>query len=79
VAPDVPVAPALVGGCAPVACGGVAPVAGFYDQAHMINEFRMFAGSAPTAFFKPHGESPGDVAIRVRGRPSEWRQDANDE
>jgi len=53
--------------------------AGFYDQAHMINEFRMFAGSAPTAFFKPHGESPGDVAIRVRGRPSEWRQDANDE
>lgn len=28
--------------------------AGFYDQAHMINEFRTFAGAPPTTFFKPH-------------------------
>jgi AraC-like DNA-binding protein len=29
----------------------VAPAVGFYDQAHMINEFRAFAGSSPTVFF----------------------------
>ena len=44
---------------------------GFYDQAHMINEFRRFAGSAPTRFFRPH---PHETAspVRLRGRPSEW-------
>jgi AraC-like DNA-binding protein len=45
--------------------------AGFYDQAHMINEFRGFAGSSPTLFFQPHGESPRRE-IHLRGRPSEW-------
>jgi hypothetical protein len=32
-----------------------APVAtsvGYYDQAHMINEFRLFTGAPPTAFFQ---------------------------
>ena len=45
---------------------------GFYDQAHMINEFRAFAGSPPTTFFRPHGVvmQPGEVVLR--GRPSEW-------
>ena len=33
--------------------GVAAPAAGFYDQAHMINEFRAFAGSPPTVFFRP--------------------------
>jgi AraC-like DNA-binding protein len=28
--------------------------AGFYDQAHMINEFKAFAGAPPSSFFKPH-------------------------
>jgi AraC-like DNA-binding protein len=46
--------------------------AGFYDQAHMINEFRAFAGSAPTTFFRPHGIALDSVDIRLRGRPSEW-------
>ena len=46
--------------------------AGFYDQAHMINEFRGFAGSAPTTFFRPHGIEPDTTGIRLRGRPSEW-------
>ena len=47
----------------------IATTAGYYDQAHMINEFRALAGSSPTAFFRPHGE---DVAVEVRGRPCEW-------
>jgi AraC-like DNA-binding protein len=47
----------------------IATTAGFYDQAHMINEFRALAGSSPTAFFRPHGEN---VAVEVRGRPYEW-------
>ena len=34
----------------------VAPALGFYDQAHMINEFRAFAGCSPTVFFRPHDE-----------------------
>jgi methylphosphotriester-DNA--protein-cysteine methyltransferase len=44
---------------------------GCYDQAHMINEFRAFAGSAPTLFFRPH-EPIVSCKKRVRGRPSEW-------
>ena len=46
--------------------------AGFYDQAHMINEFRAFAGSAPTTFFRPHGIELDAAVTRLRGRPSEW-------
>jgi AraC-like DNA-binding protein len=55
----------------------MAPALGFYDQAHMINEFRAFAGAAPTVFFQP----PGDIAPptgRLRGRPSEWCWQADD-
>jgi hypothetical protein len=40
----------------------------------MINEFRAFAGSSPTAFFQPHGSDLDDVNIKLRGRPSEWRR-----
>src|SRR5262249_16638606 len=50
---------------------------GFYDQAHMINEFRSFTGSSPTVFFRPHrADAATDMApILVRGRPSEWLYD----
>jgi AraC-like DNA-binding protein len=50
----------------------VASDTGFYDQAHMINEFRDFAGAPPTTFFKPHDPAIDPVHIRLRGRPSEW-------
>jgi AraC-like DNA-binding protein len=50
----------------------VAPGMGFYDQAHMINEFRSFTGSPPTSFFKPHDDAGDDGRIQLRGRPSEW-------
>jgi len=45
---------------------------GFYDQAHMINEFRGFAGAPPTLFFQPHDDTIEASHIQVRGRPSEW-------
>ena len=45
---------------------------GFYDQAHMINEFHEFAGSSPTVLFQPHGSEGGSVKLKLRGRPSEW-------
>ena len=50
----------------------VCPAVGFYDQAHMINEFRAFAGSPPTVFFRPHGATIDPAEIRLCGRPSEW-------
>ena len=54
----------------------VASDVGFYDQAHMINEFRGFAGAPPTVFFQPHDDSIDPSRIHVRGRPSEWLRPA---
>jgi AraC-like DNA-binding protein len=45
---------------------------GFYDQAHMINEFHSLAGAPPTIFFRPHDDSIDPARIRLRGRPSDW-------
>lgn len=50
----------------------LSPAVGFYDQAHMINEFSAFAGSPPTVFFRPHGGDIEPARIQLRGRPSEW-------
>jgi AraC-like DNA-binding protein len=50
----------------------VSPAIGFYDQSHMINEFRTFAGSPPTIFFRPHDTDIDPANIQLRGRPSEW-------
>jgi AraC-like DNA-binding protein len=50
----------------------VASGVGFFDQAHMINEFRGFAGTPPTVFFQPHDDTIDPSRIQVRGRPSEW-------
>jgi AraC-like DNA-binding protein len=51
----------------------VAPAMGFYDQAHMINEFRELAGSPPTVFFQPRGDATDTRNGRLRGRPHEWQ------
>ena len=52
----------------------VSSAMGFYDQAHMINDFRRFAGSAPTMFFRPHQDDRPAQPVRISGRPSEWIQ-----
>jgi AraC-like DNA-binding protein len=58
----------------------LAPAIGFYDQAHMINEFRAFAGSSPTVFFQPHDDAGAPERVQLRGRPSEWlRRPADDD
>ena len=49
---------------------------GYYDQAHMINEFRAFTGTPPTVFFRPHDEVIDPARIQLRGRPSEWLRPA---
>ena len=54
----------------------VSSAIGFYDQAHMINEFRAFAGSPPTVFFRPHGGNIDAANVQLRGRPSEWLRPA---
>lgn len=51
---------------------------GFYDQAHMINDFRAFSGESPTRFFQPHGDDRVAVpAAQLRGRPHEWLRPDN--
>jgi AraC-like DNA-binding protein len=50
----------------------LSPALGFYDQAHMINEFRAFAGAPPTVFFRPHGGDAPPASVTLRGRPCEW-------
>ncbi len=45
---------------------------GYYDQAHMINEFRCFAGAPPTRFFQRRGPVPIHSQRQLTGRPSEW-------
>jgi len=52
----------------------LSPGLGFYDQAHMINEFRTLAGAPPTTFFRPHGTTIDPGRIRVHGRPSQWTE-----
>ena len=52
--------------------GSMSSASGYYDQAHMINEFREFSGSPPRIFFQPHGSEIEPARIQVRGRPSEW-------
>ena len=49
---------------------------GYYDQAHMINEFRAFTGTPPTVFFRPHDAVIDPARIQLRGRPSEWLRPA---
>jgi AraC-like DNA-binding protein len=47
-----------------------APGLGFYDQAHMINEFRTFTGQPPIAFFQFRGRDSRPPVLH--GRPCEW-------
>ncbi len=50
---------------------------GYYDQAHMINEFRAFTGTPPTVFFRPQDDLVDPGRIQLQGRPSEWLRPRN--
>jgi AraC-like DNA-binding protein len=56
--------------------GVTAPRLGFYDQAHMINEFRTFAGQSPTTFFQSRGQDVPSQKSGLHGRPCEWGRPA---
>jgi len=46
----------------------IAADAGYYDQAHLIADFRQLVGLTPGAFFKRGGEPPaGSVPAQARG------------
>lgn len=55
-----------------------APRLGFYDQAHMINEFRTFAGQSPITFFQPRGRDGLPRKSGLQGRPCEWERSTTD-
>jgi AraC-like DNA-binding protein len=69
----------LLEGLPPGRWSRVAARAGYFDQAHLIREFRRFAGAAPSMFF-----SAGPVGTRRRGStdascrsPRVWRSVMN--
>ena len=45
---------------------------GFFDQPHMVNEFRQFTGLSPLRFFHQRGELPPRRGADSRGRPCDW-------
>jgi hypothetical protein len=53
---------------------GVAPTLGFYDQAHLINEFHEFAGASPVRFFRHDVDGRTEKSSIPDGRPHEWRR-----
>jgi AraC-like DNA-binding protein len=57
---------ALLEALPPGRWGRVAPRAGYFDQAHLIREFRRFAGASPSVFF---GAGP-QLARAFSGAPS---------
>lgn len=52
----------------------MAPGLGFYDQAHMINDFRTLAGQSPTTFFQARGRDIRRQKSGLHGRPCQWKR-----
>jgi AraC-like DNA-binding protein len=52
----------LLEGLPPGRWGAVAPRAGYFDQAHLIREFRRFAGAPPSVFFAVGSEAGPELA-----------------
>lgn len=46
-----------------VAWAALAGATGYYDQAHLVHDFRAFAGLAPSGYLARRGEHPNHVAL----------------
>lgn len=47
----------------PIEWADVAADCGFYDQPHLVREFRAFSGFAPTAYLAQRGPWPGHIPL----------------
>lgn len=55
---------ALLNGAAEVPWAALAEQCGFYDQSHLINEFRAFAGLSPVELVRQSRPDPQSVVVR---------------
>jgi AraC-like DNA-binding protein len=53
----------------------IAAAAGYYDQAHMIRDFRQFTGTSPREFFRPETPLAGLLLSGLAADPPHWEID----
>ena len=55
---------ALLGGPRPVPWAELADCCGYYDQSHLVRDFRAFSGCSPADFARHARPDPDSIVVR---------------